>query len=368
MKIFLFIWLLFWNAHAQDPMFQGNTDPRQTLNESHQQEQSILAELSTLDKNLQQLQSELSNLELEQENISQKQQTYQTELQNISQQFQKIEAHLIEKTNLLYTIHKRGIARIVFGAENPADLRRRSMYLKSLIKTDKERLSRFQELAKEQKDLAKSLTRSKNQLETLAQTLEQKKDTLLAERQRKMDILQQVQNEKRLAMQYIQELNRSQQRFQNQLPSNQNSLIQISDSNSSFKDLYGKLSWPIQGTLLRRFGKQKDPISGEVIKSNGIDIQAPNGTPVRVVADGVVALARFIDTYGQTVVVNHGKYSTVYAHLNGVQVSQGQKVSANQTIGLVGNTGVTDTQNNSWLTFEIRYQKSPQDPLQWLKR
>ena len=136
---------------------------------------------------------------------------------------------------------------------------------------------------------------------------------------------------------------------------------------ASFADTYGKLSWPLNGTVLRRFGKQKDPLSGESIQSNGIDIQAPRGSRVTSVYDGVVALAKFIDTYGQTVVINHGRYSTVYAHLSGLNVQQGQRIQAGTTVGMVGNSGITDAQNTNWLSFEIRYNKTPQDPLRWLK-
>ena len=97
-------------------------------------------------------------------------------------------------------------------------------------------------------------------------------------------------------------------------------------------------------------------------------IFAAPGSTVTAVFDGSVALAKFIDTYGQTVVINHGRYSTVYAHLSGVNVRQGQRVSAGTPIGLVGNSGITDAQNSHWLSFEIRYNKSPQDPLSWLKQ
>ena len=123
----------------------------------------------------------------------------------------------------------------------------------------------------------------------------------------------------------------------------------------------------MQGTLLRRFGKQTDPFTGNSVRSNGPYSGRAYGSTVTAVFDGSVALAKFIDTYGQTVVINHGRYSTVYAHLSGVNVRQGQRVSAGTPIGLVGNR-ITDAQNSHWLSFEIRYNKSPQDPLSWLKQ
>ena len=86
------------------------------------------------------------------------------------------------------------------------------------------------------------------------------------------------------------------------------------------------------------------------------------------VYSGVVKLARYIETYGNTIVIDHGKYTTVYAHLNGLSVRQGQRVQTGQVIGQVGSTGITNTQNSAWLSFEIRYNKSAQNPLPWLKK
>jgi murein DD-endopeptidase MepM/ murein hydrolase activator NlpD len=82
----------------------------------------------------------------------------------------------------------------------------------------------------------------------------------------------------------------------------------------------------------------------------------------------VVTLAQFIPAYGHTVAISHGSYSTIYAHLNGILVSQGQQIQTGSTIGQVGNTGLTDQNNQTLLTFEIRYNKTPQNPLPWLER
>ena len=73
-----------------------------------------------------------------------------------------------------------------------------------------------------------------------------------------------------------------------------------------------------------------------------------------------------LEWYGQTVAIQHGTYKTVYAHLAGIRVRQGQRVSQGDVIGLVGNTGLTDGQGYV-LTFEVRYNGTKQDPRQWLR-
>ena len=352
-------------AAAQEP-----TDPRAQLAKHYEEEKSLLADLSKIDKSLGKLQQELRSLTSQKEAIAIEQLKQQQQLKTIGGQIAEVEQRLIEKTNLLYKIHRRGLARIIFGAESPIDLRRRSTYLQILIESDKSKLDIKRQLAREQKSISDGYKRNQNQLDMLEENLTKKKETLQAERNNKQDFLATIQQEKSLAVQLLKERQAAQKQFERTLPVQtvtQSTSSSSSKTPKSFADTYGTLQWPINGTVLRRFGRQNDPISGQTIQSNGIDIQAPRGTRVTAVYDGVVALAKFIDTYGQTVVVNHGRYSTVYAHLSGLNVQQGQRVSAGTAVGMVGNSGITDAQNTNWLSFEIRYNKTPQDPLRWLK-
>ena len=139
-----------------------------------------------------------------------------------------------------------------------------------------------------------------------------------------------------------------------------------SASAGPFRSAFGQLPWPVRGSLLRRFGPYTDPLTGEAANSTGIDIAADYGTPIRAVHGGVVRLVNFVRRYGQTIVVSHGDYSTVYAHCNGVMVRRGQEVAAGEVIGLVGNSGLVEG-SGYVLTFEIRYHDSHQDPLTWLQ-
>ena len=364
-------------ALAQEPSDPSDpSDPRAKLAQTYEQEKSLLAELSTIDTSLASFQQELKGLMSQKEDIAMEQLKQQQQLKTIGGEFSVIEQRLIEKANLLYKIHRKGLARIIFGAESPVDLRRRSTYLQILIESDKNQLTQLRSLAKERKSVVDSLKRNQNQLAMLEENLLSKKKALKAEKQHKQDFLSNIQQEKSLAIQLLRERQAAQNNFTQNLPVQTVQQVQTSQksqrttqqtAHAGFADTYGKLAWPLSGTVLRRFGKQKDPLSGESIQSNGIDIQAPRGTRVTSVYDGVVALAKFIDTYGQTVVINHGRYSTVYAHLSGLNVQQGQRIQAGSTVGMVGNSGITDAQNTNWLSFEIRYNKTPQDPLRWLK-
>ncbi len=126
----------------------------------------------------------------------------------------------------------------------------------------------------------------------------------------------------------------------------------------------GKLDWPVDGTILYRFGRVVNP-NNTTTRWNGVGIGAATGTAVRSIAAGEVVLADNVGTYGPTVIVQHGggDYS-VYGSLQRITVRQGQKVTKGQSIGTVGDT---DPELPPHLHFEIRPKGRAVDPLEWLR-
>jgi septal ring factor EnvC (AmiA/AmiB activator) len=128
----------------------------------------------------------------------------------------------------------------------------------------------------------------------------------------------------------------------------------------------GKLDWPVDGTVLYRFGRVINP-NNTTTRWNGIGIAAPIGTPVKAVAPGTVVSVRPLGTYGLTVVVNHGggDYS-IYSSLNTGSVKAGSVIKRGDVIGTVG---VSDPDLKPHLHLEIRTAPSQQavDPETWLR-
>jgi murein DD-endopeptidase MepM/ murein hydrolase activator NlpD len=92
----------------------------------------------------------------------------------------------------------------------------------------------------------------------------------------------------------------------------------------------------------------------------GVDLAAPVGTPVLAANSGAVIFAGWNSWgYGNTVVLAHGPYLTLYGHMSSINVGCGQLVSVGQVIGAVGNTG---NSSGPHLHFEIRSGDTPTDP------
>lgn len=124
----------------------------------------------------------------------------------------------------------------------------------------------------------------------------------------------------------------------------------------------GHFAWPVNGTLVRRFGPGA---SGE--RNDGIKIAVPAGTPVQAAAAGTVAyVGDGIAALGGLVIVRHGGgWTSVYGHASKLLVQRGQAVKAGQTIALSGETGYADRPE---LHFELRRGRVPVDPLTQLPR
>jgi murein DD-endopeptidase MepM/ murein hydrolase activator NlpD len=122
------------------------------------------------------------------------------------------------------------------------------------------------------------------------------------------------------------------------------------------------LVWPLPGKISSGFGRRGGRYHW------GIDIPAPNGTPIRAAADGLVLIStdgmRGFSGYGRIVVIEHGGgISTLYAHNSRNDVKPGTCVRAGETIAEVGSTG---NATGSHLHFEVRNDGKPVNPLNYL--
>ncbi|HUD14632.1 MAG TPA: M23 family metallopeptidase [Terracidiphilus sp.] len=123
--------------------------------------------------------------------------------------------------------------------------------------------------------------------------------------------------------------------------------------------------WPIEGPVTSSFGEREDPFNGEGAFHSGIDISAPNGTPVRATADGDVSDAAMGAGYGREVVLDHGHdVTTVYGHLSAIAVMPGQHVTVGQVIGYVGQSGRS---TGPHLHYEVRVHNVPVNPHKYLR-
>lgn len=109
------------------------------------------------------------------------------------------------------------------------------------------------------------------------------------------------------------------------------------------------------------FGWRHDPFDGSLRMHDGVDLPAPQGTPIAAVLPGVVSFAGRTQGYGNLVVVDHGDgLQTAYAHCASLSVQEGDAVDAGTRVGEVGSTGRS---TGPHLHFEVRRSGQPVDPV-----
>jgi murein DD-endopeptidase MepM/ murein hydrolase activator NlpD len=117
----------------------------------------------------------------------------------------------------------------------------------------------------------------------------------------------------------------------------------------------GKFAWPVRGAIISNFG-----VKGTGQRNDGLDIRAPQGTPVLSAADGKVAYAgNQVPSFGNLVLVKHADgWVTAYAYLSSINVKMQQDVRQGEQLGAVGATGGA---NEPQLHFEMRYAPTVKD-------
>ena len=124
---------------------------------------------------------------------------------------------------------------------------------------------------------------------------------------------------------------------------------------------------PASGYISSPFGYRTSPINGAQEFHRGVDI-AGSGT-ISAAQAGVVEVATYHYSYGNYVVINHGKINgvtikTLYAHMqSGLSVSVGQTVSQGQKIGVMGTTG---SSTGVHLHFEVQENGAVVNPMSYI--
>ena len=96
---------------------------------------------------------------------------------------------------------------------------------------------------------------------------------------------------------------------------------------------------------------------------SGVDLAAPEGTPVHAAAAGVVHVV-LGPGFGLHLVLTHdSRTQTLYGHLSAVLVKEGYNAGRGELIALVGSTGLS---TGPHLHFEVRAEGTPVDPREWL--
>jgi murein DD-endopeptidase MepM/ murein hydrolase activator NlpD len=129
-----------------------------------------------------------------------------------------------------------------------------------------------------------------------------------------------------------------------------------------------KMIYPVSNRrVTSNFGWREDPVNpvaGQMTFHRAVDLAGKTGDPVKAALKGTVLHVDNNRNLGNFIILKHGEYQTIYAHLSAVLVKKGEEVSQGQLIGKVGETGYT---TGPHLHFEVFRNGTRINPLELLK-
>ena len=381
-------------AHAQQ-------SPEARLRAQQQQLERLRREREQLEQRMSQLQGTVRNLSTEVANIESRAEATERVVRSLDTQLSAIASEVRGATaNLIHAedelaikravlqrrladIYKRGPlheVEVLLAAESFGDLIARYKYLHLVARRDRALVTRVEALRDQVRRQRGLLVRLQSDIEInraekadeeqRLRSLQQQRAAALAQTRRSVGQaqtrLERIARDEARLTNIIAELEEARRRAEAERPGTARAPGVFTTRE------IGQLDWPVEGTVVKTFGREVLP-NGTAVINNGIRIAAESGTPVKAVAAGTVVIAEAMGTYGYTVILQHpgGDYS-LYGSLGRIGVSKGEIVNKG---GVVGTVGTSDPDLGPHLYFEVRVagrgsasQPTASDPTTWLRR
>ncbi|MDD5954855.1 MAG: peptidoglycan DD-metalloendopeptidase family protein [Firmicutes bacterium] len=344
----------------------------------------IVAQKDTIDQEIQLLHQQIGN-------INQQIATYalliadkQDELDDASVRLEDLQQKNKERIRAMEEDGNISYWSIIFKANNFSDLLDRISMVQEINAADQRRLREINEVAQQVSNVQKELSGEKYELEAVrveldaAQaSLDEKRaeaDALLTELIAKGEEFQALLDESEdLQSDLMKEIAQAEKdlkaaQYKEWLATYVPTTRPTGTDTTPSTDVPSSSGWikPLKSyTLTSPFGMRVHPITGVLKMHEGIDMSAPQGTPIYAAKSGKVTRTAFqAGGAGYYVTINHGDgFSSVYMHMTHYIVSPNQYVSAGQVIGYVGSTGGS---TGPHLHFGIAYNGTYVNPLNYI--
>ena len=253
--------------------------------------------------------------------------------------------------------------KVAFSSESMSDLLQRLKYMELVAEHDANLMADYRIRLDGLNGEKESLLAVRAKLVRLEKDALGKQGEFEKARKDKKYFLKKIKKKKRLGIQTRKELLKARNNLNDLIGKLLTKLV--SGAGLDITDKKGRLSLPVKGKILNKFGRQKDKQFASFIVHNGINIRVRTGVSVRSVFDGKVLYSGELEGYGNLVIIGHGKdYHSLYGHLDRISVKQNQMVQTGDIIGLSGDTGSLIGET---LYFEMRKNGKPIEPVRWFK-
>ena len=337
--------------------------------------EDIQLKISVRDKLININNSQLNNLTIIINNQNDRIFDLEANLTNLKKEYEKI----------IYNSYKKRSTQMklmfLFSSENINQAFKRFQYFKQYSKYRKKQADRIVQIQQEIEENIDSLFIRKSQKENLIKENKDVKQSLIKEKQQQDDLFKGLLKNQKDYTAQINKKERQAKLIDDEIKKLISLAIAESNKNnnstefaltpegrlisSNFQANRGRLPWPVkQGVIVRRFGTQPHPVvRTTTINSNGISIATSPNSLALSVFDGEVLSVYGFSGGNPGVLIRHGKYISNYQNLSSIFVKKGDKINANDEIGVVF---TNESNGKTILKFNIFNELKPENPSIWL--
>lgn len=274
---------------------------------------------------------------------------------------QQAQDHIIKRMQSFYRLGELGLINVTFSNQTLPELLSFQDSFLALIKYDRDVIDMYRSTIAELEQAVESLKLQETIFQELLAENKIEQQKLDGIKQEKEQLLAKIRTQTKLHEQAAAEMEEATAKLTDSIKGKQKQVKQIDES-----FLYGKAKHPppVKGEIITRFKENTTNLLGITSVSNGIAINAPSGSTINAIHDGVVHYAGYLRGFGNTVIVNHGhQYYSITSRMERLLVKKDEQVTSKTAIGVMGDIATLVTPG---LYFEIRKDTDHLDPLEWL--
>ena len=292
-----------------------------------------------------------------------------------------------EYSKIVYSSYKKRSSEMklmfLFASDNINQAFRRFQYFKQYSKYRKEQADKIVSIQEEISKNIDSLDKRKIEKQNVVKENQSVRQTLNQERNQQNNLYNNLLKDQKNYAAEIQEKEKQARLIDNEIQKLIRLAIAESNNNNNssnfsltpegrlisnnFQSNKGRLPWPVrEGVITRRFGTQPHPVvRTTTINSNGISIATSANSIAYSVFEGEVLSVYGFSGGNPGVLIRHGKYISNYQNLSSIFVKKGDKVKANDEIGIVF---TNESTGKTILKFNVFNELKPENPTIWLAR
>jgi septal ring factor EnvC (AmiA/AmiB activator) len=271
---------------------------------------------------------------------------------------------LAAEMRLAYMNGREEQLKLVLNQRDPAQAARTMAYYGYLSRARAERINSINEHLAHLDLLSEKISTEADRLKSIEVDNAREVRALASARDRRAQTLKQIQAKLNNRTEELAKLERDARALEKLVDELRRAIEEFPDlADTPFARVRGKLPWPVKGPFLARFGQLR---AGGPLKWQGVLIGAARGTQVRAPYPGRVVYSDWLPGLGLLLVLDHGGgYMSLYGHNEQLYRRVGERVSAGDLLGAVGDAAGV---GKPALYLEIRKGRQAIDPTPWLTK